>query len=241
VLAALLTVSVVGAAWAESPQEEQNITRCNDPTDPDIRISGCTAVIQSGGGTRRRWLQSARSKNEFLAFAFNNRSVAYHAKGQYDRAIQDYDEAIRLKPDYANAFDSRGNSYRHMGQYDSAIQDYDQAIRLKPDNAKAFNNRGAAYDGKGQYDRAIQDYAQAIRLKPDYAPAFNNRGQSRYYLEQFAPAATDFVRGLALNPSSAYAVLWLHLARSKIGARDADELSRNAATLDLGKWPGRVI
>jgi hypothetical protein len=54
VVAALLTVSVVGAAWAESPQEEQNITRCNDPTDPDIRISGCTAVIQSGGGIRDR-------------------------------------------------------------------------------------------------------------------------------------------------------------------------------------------
>jgi tetratricopeptide (TPR) repeat protein len=57
--------------------------------------------------------------------------LAYFAKGQYERAIQDYDEAIRLRPNYAKAFNNRGNAYRKLGQNERAIEDYDEAIHLK--------------------------------------------------------------------------------------------------------------
>ena len=106
---------------------------------------------------------------------FNNRGVAYEDKGDYDRAIADYDQAIRLEPDYASAFNNRGVAYRLKSDYDRAIRDYDQAIRLKPDYALAFNNRGYAYRQKGEYDHAIRDYDQAIRLKPDYVDAYNGK------------------------------------------------------------------
>jgi len=65
--------------------------------------------------------------------------------GQQQQAIQDYDEAIRLKPDDAVAYNDRGIIYGTLGQYQRAIKDYNEAIRLKPDNAAAYNNRGAAY------------------------------------------------------------------------------------------------
>jgi tetratricopeptide (TPR) repeat protein len=60
-------------------------------------ISGCTTVIQSG-----------RENTENLAVAFNNRGNAYSDKGDLERAIQDYDQAIRLNPQYATAFNNRG-------------------------------------------------------------------------------------------------------------------------------------
>ena len=44
---------------------------------------------------------------------------------------QDYNEAIHLKPDYADAFSNRGNAYYLKGDYDRAIQDNSQAIHLK--------------------------------------------------------------------------------------------------------------
>ena len=102
------------------------------------------------------------------AIAFNNRGTAYNDKGQYDRAIQDFDQAIRLDPNYALAFNNRGIAYDDKGQYDRAIQDYDQAIKLDPNYASLQQPRHA-YDDKGQYDRAIQDYDQAIKLDPNYA------------------------------------------------------------------------
>ena len=75
---------------------------------------------------------------------------------EYDSAIKDYDEAIRLKPDYAEAYNSRGNAKSAKGDYDGAIKDYDEAIRLKPDYTEAYNNRVSTKDAKGDYDSAIK-------------------------------------------------------------------------------------
>jgi tetratricopeptide (TPR) repeat protein len=55
--------------------------------------------------------------------------------------VQDYNEAIRLKPNYAEAFNNRGSARSHQGDLGGAAQDYDEAIRLKPDYAIALNNR----------------------------------------------------------------------------------------------------
>src|SRR5262244_2068669 len=67
----------------------------------------------------------------------------------YDRAIADYNEAIRLVPADAPAFFGRGNAYASKGDRDRAIADYSEAIRLDPKYAFAFNNRGIAYAIKG--------------------------------------------------------------------------------------------
>src|SRR6516164_8569996 len=75
------------------------------------------------------------------AVAFNNRGMAYQAKGQYDHAIADFDEAIRRDPKLAPAFYNRGLAYGSKDQYDRAIVDFDEAIRLDSRFAFAFNSR----------------------------------------------------------------------------------------------------
>jgi tetratricopeptide (TPR) repeat protein len=72
-----------------------------------------------------------------IASKASNRGLAYRAKGEHDRAIQDYDEAIKLNPNLAIAFYNRGLAYGAKGQHDRAIQDFDQAIRLNPSDAKS--------------------------------------------------------------------------------------------------------
>jgi len=62
------------------------------------------------------------------------RGVAYEQKDDYDHAIADYDQAIKLRPNYsACAYNNRGNIHRAKSDYDRAITDYDQAIQLQPD------------------------------------------------------------------------------------------------------------
>jgi tetratricopeptide (TPR) repeat protein len=104
-------------------------------TTGDDKIDSCTAMIKSDQETPGN-----------LAQAFYNRGFAYVNKEQLDRAIEDFDQAIRINPNYALAFVSRARAYFVKGsvacrpapplcasaiaQFDRAIEDFDQAIRL---------------------------------------------------------------------------------------------------------------
>ena len=73
------------------------------------------------------------------------------AKGDYDRALQDYTKVIQLNPDDASAYNNRGGAYYLKEEYKPAIVDFTKAIQLKPDYAEAYNNRGVAYHLKEEY------------------------------------------------------------------------------------------
>jgi tetratricopeptide (TPR) repeat protein len=161
---ALLFVLMHIAGFNGAAAQTVNQQQC-PASNPDLSISGCTAMILSG-----------RETPGSLAEAFYNRGAAYAAKDQYDRAIEDYDHAIQLNPNDARASVARGGAYAVKGQYDRAIEDFDHAIRLSPFYARAFVGRGIAYAAKNQYDRAIEDYDRAIRLNPNDARAFVFRG-----------------------------------------------------------------
>jgi tetratricopeptide (TPR) repeat protein len=103
-----------------------------------------------------RALQSQRTQ----AISAANRAVT---EGDYDRAIADYNEAIRLDPKDVNAYIYRGFAYGAKGDHYRAVTDYSEAIRLGP-NTSAYNNRGNLYRSKGDCDRAIADLTEAIRL-----------------------------------------------------------------------------
>ena len=104
--------------------------------------------------------------------AYLNRGVPTRTKGDYDKAIADFTEAIRLDPKYAQAYYHRGVVYGKKGDYDKAIADFTEAIRLDPKSAEAYRNRGVAYGKKGDYDKAIADCTEAIRLDPKCAMAY---------------------------------------------------------------------
>ncbi len=174
-------------------QTTEDLESCYRESDPDLGINYCTRAIDSG--------QLPASN---LTIAFTNRGNAYNYKGEYDRAIQDFDQAIRLNPNYAYAFNGRGNAYNGKGEYDTAIQDFDQAIHLIPTYGYAFNGRGNAYNDKGEHDRAIQDYDEAIRLNPNYAYAFNGRGNAYNSKGEYDRAIQDYDTAIRLKPTLVY-------------------------------------
>lgn len=141
---------------------------CNsNASSDDQTIEGCSGLISA-----------VRPPTGDLTKAFYNRGIAYNNKGDNDKALQDYDQAINHKPDYTIAYNNRGLIYSRKGEHDRAILDFDQAIRTDPNYALAYNNRGLAYFRKGDYDRAIKNYDQAIKLNPDYQRAIDNRADA---------------------------------------------------------------
>ena len=115
-----------------------------------------------------------------------------------ESAIAAYDEAIRLKPDYAKAYNNRGVAKDDFGRYEDAIADYDEAIRLNPDYAEAYSNRGNAKRDLGRHEDAIADHDEAVRLKPDLPEAYNSRGVANVALGRKDGARRDFETALAL-------------------------------------------
>ena len=74
----------------------------------------------------------AKSFKPDFATAYNNRGNVYQDMDDNDRAIADYDMAIKLEPNYAAAYYNRGNSRRAAGDNEGAAADYREAAKLNP-------------------------------------------------------------------------------------------------------------
>ena len=122
-VAACLAAAGLVSGTSASAQLSQPWTWCvnKEKAAPDVQIKGCTSVIGSGKETPKN-----------LSIAYNNRGNGYRTKGDNDRAIADYNESIRLDPNYAYPYNGRGNAYRARGENDRAIADYSQSMRLDP-------------------------------------------------------------------------------------------------------------
>jgi tetratricopeptide (TPR) repeat protein len=128
--------------------------------DADRRLAGCTRIIESSGDSLNR------------AMAYGNRGLAYRMKGDNDRAIADYNEAIRLEPSNALAYNNRGAAYARAGDFDRAISDYTEAIRINPmppvvgtPIVNVYQNRGTAYAQTGDGEHAVADFTDQARAK----------------------------------------------------------------------------
>ena len=130
-----------------------------------------------------------------------NRGIAYDHKGEDDRAITDYAEAIRLEPKDPDAYIRRGDVYNRKGDYDRAIADYGEAIRFDPQNAHAYTRRGNVYSGKGDYNRAIADLGQAVRLNPKHTIAYLIRGVAYIKKGDYDRAIADLEQAVRLDPN----------------------------------------
>ena len=119
------TILAALPAWAQT--REENVDLCTSD-NPDVKIAACTAMIQSG-----------RESIVGLYVAYNQRGLAYDAKGLYGQAIADYTELIALLPTDRGGYVLRGGSYEKNGQRDQAIADYRAALKFDPENKKSLD------------------------------------------------------------------------------------------------------
>ena len=145
-----------------------------------------SVAAQSGGAATVR-LSDAE--------AYLKRGEAAAGAHKYDDAIADYNEAIRLRPDYAEAYNDRGHAYHWKGgNGERAVADFTRAIELRPNYPTAYNNRGVVYMAGGHAARAIPEFDRALELNPNFRNAYINRANARLRLLHVGAALDDFHR-----------------------------------------------
>jgi tetratricopeptide (TPR) repeat protein len=171
------------------------------------------------------------------AYAFTARGNAYDDRGQIERALADYSEAIRAAPEFADAYLNRGVALSRRQRFAAAIADFDVAIRLKPDAADPHRQRGNALDELGRFGEAVAEYAIAIRLKPDDPQSFYDRGISYFRQAKPEQAIADYDAAIRLKPN--YAKSLAERGRAELAmARYADAAADLAASLQAKPQQG---
>jgi len=207
-----------GAATAAPSQSD--LESCRQAEDMDRRLIGCTKIIQDRSTSK-----------EVLVAAYNNRGMAYRGKREYDRAIADFNEAVRLNPKYALAFANRAAVHFDRNEYDRAITDLDKAINLDQRLGSAYRLRAMAHHNKREYERAVADYNKALPLVSAglKANVLLNRLNALAELRQYEAAAVDLIMLAKEYPEEVQAVqqrrIYAVINRLRERKRNDDALS----------------
>ena len=133
-----------------------------------------------------------------------NRGEANFEEGLYAAAIAEFDEALRLVPDFADAYYFRWRALYQVGRLDAAIADLDELLRLVPDHAEHYHSRGEIKRRLERYAEAIADFGEAIQVSPTFVWAYHNRARAHAAREDYAAAVADFTAAISL--ASEYAI-----------------------------------
>ncbi|WP_254014139.1 tetratricopeptide repeat protein [Limnofasciculus baicalensis] len=160
--------------------------------------------------------------NHAIAKSFQEEGLEKAGAGDYQGAIEEFNEAIHLDGNFADAYFYRGYARSQVGDKQGALADYNELIRLKPDKPLGYNNRCSIRIQLKDYQNAIADCDRAINLAPNLALGYQTRGLLNYNLGDREGAIADFQTGAELwrqqGNMDNYRRMMEHIKRLEAGA-----------------------
>jgi len=147
--------------------------------------------------------QDTLAKNPGCWPAHCNFGVVLAEQGRLDEAIEQYERALQLQPDFVEAHHNLGNELAAQGKLMEAIPHFERALQLQPDYPEAHNNLGVQLAKQGNLNEAIPHWERALQLKPVYAEARYNLGLTLARQGKIAEAIHQFQQALELASAQA--------------------------------------
>ncbi len=172
----------------------------------------------------------ARSPGSWMVY--NNLGLLEAAAGKKAVAVQDYDEALRLNPEFAEAYLNRGVLEGEQGNPAAAIADFSSGLRYHPNYPEARYNLGNTLHALGRNAEAVAEYDRALRLRPSYPEVENNLGATLVDLGRTPEAIRHYQRAIELDPD--YAEVHYNLGNTLAGLdRSGDAIAQFTTALRL--------
>ena len=130
----------------------------------------------------------------------------YLGKHVYSMALDYYDQAVKIDPNYADAWNNKGIALHNLRRYKEDIECYDMAIKINPNYADAWNNKGVSLGKLGKYKEAIECNDRTVKIDPNYAKAWNNKGIALHNMRRYKEAIECNDRAVKIDPN--YADAW---------------------------------
>ncbi|KJC56237.1 peptidase C14, caspase catalytic subunit p20 [Bradyrhizobium sp. LTSPM299] len=187
-IAALLAAALWSAPCSAQARSQLGPLCTTDTTPADQMIDACSKIVALkvfsgeklatiyfwravGWNKKGNYPQVIADATEAIRLqpstaVYNLRGSANYDKGEYDIAIADFNDALRMGPPSGIIFHNRGNAWRAKGDYAKAITDYEAAIKAGPRSAFSYQNRGISKQALGDLDGALADINEAVRIDP---------------------------------------------------------------------------
>lgn len=171
-------------------------------------LDACAAFIISGSADKDR-----------IVAAHANRAIGLSATRDFDGAVAEMNEAIRLDPSEANLYLMRGAAYRATKDFDKAIADVDEAIRLDASRGDFYMLRGMIFGDQGDLDRAITELNQKVKLDPESAPGYAKRAELFRQKKDYDSAVADYSEVVKRQPDNAKGFVdrgWIYVLKNDL-------------------------
>jgi tetratricopeptide (TPR) repeat protein/peroxiredoxin len=172
-----------------------------------------------------------------LPSAWNNLGLLAIREGRAEEAIQHFQKALQLSPDYLIALENLGNAYRQLKQWEDARKTLEHAVAVGPQDPEANYSLGMVFAQLNDVDRTSDYLRRALKLRPDYPEALNNLGILYLRTQRRDEAVASFKECIRVAP--AFDQSYLNLARVYALEGQADEARKVLRAL-LQQHPDHV-
>ena len=141
-------------------------------------------------------IKNSNSNYEF----YNIYAIVLFQLKKYDSAIKQWQNAIKLKPDYYFGFNNLGNAFLLKENFDQALKNYDKAIKINPNYHEAIYNKANVFLKLKDFSNALKYYEEVLSLKADYVSAYQGKAIVYKKVEKFDKAINEWQKVITLNP-----------------------------------------
>jgi Tfp pilus assembly protein PilF len=150
---------------------------------------------------------------------FNLGVESYHRR-EISKAVQAYQKAVEIDPNYIEAYNNLGVIYQELGNFDKALQAYQKALEINPRYEKTLNNLGILFFLSERYEQSIEAFEKALAINPDNVESHINLGILFKKRGQVDRAIESYQKALTINPLNGETHYNIGLLYEQMGRRD---------------------